>query len=477
VEALAQTAQDVVTRNDYSLRARKFSADELGSLTETFNRMLEHIQRQDAERVSREKFETLVNSIHGIVWEADPETLEMLFVSSQAERLLGYPTHLWLENVEFREHIIHPEDRAATLEASKRGLDDGQPFQLEYRCMAADGRVLWMRESISVWMEAGKPARMRGVAIDITEQKLAGERLTHMQEELVAASRLAGMAEVATGVLHNVGNVLNSVNVSVALIVEHLRKSKIPSLAKVVGLLRQHRDNLGEFVENDPKGKQIPAFLEALAEQLTLQQASLVEEAHSLQQNVDHVKQVVALQQSYAKVSGALEHLSVQQLVEDALRMASTSLARHHVEIVREFGPVPPVVADRHKVLQILVNLLGNAKEALEQRPNDRRIVLRIDGTNRGVRVEVADNGPGIASENLARIFSHGFTTKPHGHGFGLHIGANAAKEMGGSLQVHSDGLGHGATFFLELPSEAAGVQLAPATADEEEGRALERAA
>jgi len=159
------------------------------------------------------------------------------------------------------------------------------------------------------------------------------------------------------------------------------------------------------------------------------------------------------MQQSYAKVSGAKEILSLQELVEDALRMVSSTLVRHEIELVREFEPLAPVLVDRHKVLQILVNFISNAKHALESRAHDRRIILRIAARgDSSVCVEVQDNGIGIARENLTRIFQHGFTTKKTGHGFGLHSGANAAKELGGNLIARSDGPGLGATFCLELP-------------------------
>jgi two-component system, NtrC family, sensor kinase len=280
-------------------------------------------------------------------------------------------------------------------------------------------------------------------------------RLHESQQELVDASRLAGMAEVATGVLHNVGNVLNSVNVSANLVVEQIRKSKTGSLAKAVELIKSQRHDLGTFLATDPRGRQLPDFLEAVSTQLLREQALLSRETEALQKNIEHSKQIVAMQQSYAKVAGAREPIQVQELVEDALRMASASLVRHQVTIVREFEPAPPVLVDRHLVLQILVNLITNAKQALDHRAEGRKLVLRVSClTGSRVRLEVTDNGVGIPKENVARIFNHGFTTKQTGHGFGLHSGANAAHEMGGSLFALSDGPGTGATFVLELPTE-----------------------
>ncbi len=114
---------------------------------------------------------------------------------------------------------------------------------------------------------------------------------------------------------------------------------------------------------------------------------------------------------------------------------------------------MPPITVEKHKVLQILVNLMRNAKFACsESGLPDRQMTLRVSRDADIVKISVSDNGVGIAPENLTRIFSHGFTTRKDGHGFGLHSGALAATEMGGRLSVQSDGLGLGAAFTLELP-------------------------
>jgi signal transduction histidine kinase len=163
------------------------------------------------------------------------------------------------------------------------------------------------------------------------------------------------------------------------------------------------------------------------------------------------------MQQSYARVSGIIESLSIRDLVEDALQMHTAALTRHGVLVVREYQDVPVMSLDKHKVLQILVNLIRNAKYAMDSaNRRDKRLTVAIANTpNNAVQISVADNGIGIPAENLTRIFSHGFTTKRDGHGFGLHSGAIAAREMGGSLVARSDGAGHGATFVLELPLRA----------------------
>jgi signal transduction histidine kinase len=271
----------------------------------------------------------------------------------------------------------------------------------------------------------------------------------------VEASRTAGMAEVATSVLHNVGNVLNSVNVSAEVVADKVRQFRIGSLKNVADLLRQHAHNLPEFLSRDPRGQALPDYLLKLAVHLAEPQKAILQEVESLKKNINHIKEVVARQQSHARSSGILERLSAAELVEDAIRINAAAFARHGVRVIREYNEVPSPLTDRHKVLQILVNLLENAKHALETAGNDKKLILRIapNGAT-GLRITVIDNGIGIAPESLARIFQHGFTTKKDGHGFGLHSGVLAAQELGGALTVQSDGLGQGATFTLELPFE-----------------------
>ena len=288
---------------------------------------------------------------------------------------------------------------------------------------------------------------------EIEERKRAQAETERLQAQLLETSRLAGMAEIATNVLHNVGNVLNSVNVSTGLIVESVKKSRSANLSRVVLLLQEHAHDLGEFITNDSRGKHVPAHLAQLAEHLQAEQEANVREIELLRRNVEHIKGIVAIQQNNAAFGGVKELVNVADLVEDSLRMNESALSRHQVEVVREFEPVPTLNVEKHKLLQILVNLLRNAKHAcLHSERADKRLAIRVANGAGRIRISVIDNGVGIPPENLTRIFNHGFTTRKDGHGFGLHSSALAAQEMGGSLTVHSNGAGLGATFTLELP-------------------------
>ena len=289
---------------------------------------------------------------------------------------------------------------------------------------------------------------------EISERERAEAALRTSQQKLLETSRLAGMAEVATGVLHNVGNVLNSVNVSAGLVVEKISRSKVPQITKAAALLTERNGDLGNYLTNDPNGKKLPIFFAKLGAFLEAENAELLREVDQLSRNIEHIKEVVAMQQNYAKVSGVFENLPAEQLVEDALAMNMGALERHGVAVEKDFAPAPLVCVDRHKVLQILINLIRNAKYALDDsKRSDKRLKISIAArTERSVSITLADNGIGISPDNLTRIFAHGFTTRKDGHGFGLHSGANAAHEIGGSLTAASEGLGRGATFTLELP-------------------------
>ncbi len=295
------------------------------------------------------------------------------------------------------------------------------------------------------------------LSCEISERLRAEQELEQVHQELLVSARRAGMAQIATGVLHNVGNVLNSINVSATLASDRIRQSKVADFGRAVQLMEQHADNLGEFITTDPKGKQLTGFLSLLATHLADEKADILRELELLTTKVNHVKTIVSTQQSYAGVSGVMETVDIATTLDDAMKLNSASFDRHKVKVTREYEPIPKIRLDKQKVLQILVNLVNNAKDAFTEssNPTDRRLTLRtkLKGSN-ALEIHVIDNGIGIPPENLTRIFSHGFTTKKTGHGFGLHSCANAANELGGSLVARSDGPGKGAAFILELPFE-----------------------
>ncbi len=294
---------------------------------------------------------------------------------------------------------------------------------------------------------------------ELRAQKEAAERahaeLIETQRRLFEASRMAGMAQVATGILHNVGNVLNSVNISTNILRDELSSNAhLTLLQRTADLLRDQGDAAPRFIGEDSRGRHIPELIVEIGQGVSQCRANLGRELASLAENVDHIKQIVAVQQSYAKAGGLLQTFDPADLFNDAVRVAHASLHRHHVQIHTDFAAErPSIQTDRHLALQILVNLVQNAIAAVKVRQrDDRHITLQLRVEGQKLQFVVADNGVGIAPEDRQRLFQHGFTTRKDGHGFGLHSGALAATNLGGALSVASDGLDRGAIFTLELP-------------------------
>lgn len=280
----------------------------------------------------------------------------------------------------------------------------------------------------------------------------AADRTEAMRNELLTVSRMAGMAEIATGVLHNVGNVLNSLNVSVSMISDHVRGSRVSGLCKSIELVDRFPGGLPAFLTTE-KGKVLPSYLSTVTKRLTEEHAKVLDELASINRNVDHIKTIVAMQQSYARPGGLKEPVAIAELIDDALRMGESSFARHGIEVIKDYSGELGLLTDRHKLLQIMINLISNARYALKQHHGgSQQLTVRARATDTTLTISVIDTGEGIPAQNLDRIFRHGFTTKLGGHGFGLHASANAARELGGSLRGTSDGPGQGATFTLELP-------------------------
>jgi len=291
-------------------------------------------------------------------------------------------------------------------------------------------------------------------------ERLEGE-VMQCSKQLVASREeaelryLAGKAEIATDVLHNVGNALHSLNISTNVLHEIHQNSKLPFLQKVAQLTNDHAENLPEFFTDDERGRVIPAYLLELADVLRQEREQIIQEVDSLSKHLTHVNAVVETQQKYANVHGVEELVSLEVLLADAEELSGITQNTCAIEVNRHYAELPDIFIDKQKLLQILVNVIKNAQEsALQMHPGGGgRIDISLQQSDQHlVQISIADNGVGISPEFHVRIFSHGFTTKPAGHGFGLHSCANFAKDLGGSMSVHSDGEGRGATFVLTLP-------------------------
>jgi len=284
------------------------------------------------------------------------------------------------------------------------------------------------------------------------------QELRNVHHQLMQVARQAGMAEVATNVLHNVGNVLNSVYTSAQVAKERLGELRLESVGRAASMLEGRKEELGRFFSEDQRGRSFVPYLSRLGQNLVHEREGIRSLLDDVGRYTEHIGDIVKLQQSYARTPRLHEAIELPGLVEDALRINAAALTRHQVKVERRLAALAPVMTDKHKVLMILINLVSNAKYAMDAIPQEqRRLLIRLEPpTGSHLRLQVIDNGVGIAPELLTRIFQYGFTTRPEGHGFGLHSCALAAQELGGSLTVHSEGQGKGATFTLELPYKPA---------------------
>jgi PAS domain S-box-containing protein len=399
------------------------------------------------------RFAAIMAATTDFVGVAD-ETGRVLYMNRAGRKMVGFTDDQDITTTTIADHVAPSEFPRLMEECLPVAVREGV-WSGEMTFVDREGREIPLSQVIVTHRTpSGEIDFIATTAQDLTERKKADAALEEANRQLLDASRQAGMAEVATSVLHNVGNVLNSVNVSCSVISDKVRCSRITGVAKTAEALQAHAGDLGAFFTTDPMGRKLPDFLGKLALRLSEEQSEIIGELQLLSQNIEHIKDIVAVQQGYARnVGGVRETLPIEGLVEDALRMSAGGLIRHRIEVVREYGEAPPFPLEKHKVVQILVNLVRNAKHALvDGGCVDKRLVVRVARRNGNVAVSVSDNGIGIAPENKVRIFSHGFTTKKDGHGFGLHSGVLSAQEMGGSLLVQSDGPGKGATFTLELP-------------------------
>ncbi len=298
---------------------------------------------------------------------------------------------------------------------------------------------------------------IRGITVfgrDIGERKRARQELDRVNRELAQAAHLAGKAEVATDVLHNVGNALAALNSSTSLVTEHLQASNVTFLRKTVELLPTAPADLAQFLTTDAKGLQVREYLALLADMLEHERADSIVGMERVQRQLEHVKTVIARQQEFARVSNRVEVVPIDDVIAQAIEMQSASFARDGIVVAREIEALPPLTVDRHKLLEIVNNYLANSRDALDvAAAGHKRILIRaFRNSEDKLQIDVVDNGVGIAAAHQSRLFSYGYTTRPNGHGFGLASSLLDARALGGTARARSDGPGTGATFTVEVP-------------------------
>lgn len=296
--------------------------------------------------------------------------------------------------------------------------------------------------------------QLKALRKEVEEREAAEQRLRDNNREMMRLSREAGIAEVATGVLHNIGNALNSINVSTELLCTQVQEQSRVTAVTLRDFFINPPENAAAVFSAHPVGPGVLNFAASLTRLIVQQMEEATRELASLRTGVIHLKDIVSRQQSLAKTATLSESFNLHETVQDALLLSKAETLSVEFQIQHLAHGPALAYADRSSVVQILINLISNARESMDESgAAKQKLSIHIGPADDGhVAIAITDNGNGIAADQLVAIFSYGFTTKKRGHGFGLHNSANTARLMGGSLRVHSPGPGRGATFTLTLP-------------------------
>ncbi len=478
-------AARLVASGDLNAEVNIKSRDEIGMLGGSFNTMvnglraaelekqnyladLENLNSELEDRVTKrtedlERSEARIRTIYDNVGEGIIVIDEKGYIDSinpAAQRIfsLGNKDVIGMHAI-----FLLADKNYSDLKKSDAYIDDKNgpfktnntkhPVELEGKRM--DGSSFPM-EMVVTGMKLGDENMRACIVRDITLRREAKARLEEAQSSIVNAAHKSGMAEMATGVLHNIGNILNSVNVSVEVISRIARNSKVTGLSKANAMLSENMNNIGDFLSNDHKGKKLPEYYLKLGKLLEDELGEIADESSSLIEKTTMMKEVISTQQSYATAGSFTEEFQIAPLIDDALKVQEASLHKWGVNIIKNYIETPDISAQKSKLLQVITNLIKNAKEATAENDEyykEKEIKIEIGlYKNKSVYVSIYDNGCGIDKKYLSDIFNHGFTTKETGHGFGLHTSANSMTEMGGDLTANSDGNQKGSCFTVSIP-------------------------
>ena len=280
------------------------------------------------------------------------------------------------------------------------------------------------------------------------------ESLAQSRRKVLDTAHRAGMAEIASEVLHNVGNAVNSANCSVEVLDERLNRSKVVGLERAATMLRDQAPHAAEFFGQDPRGLKLIDYLISINDALQNERTDNKAEVLRLRETVRHIRDAISAQQTFAGRSDFRQDVELQPLLNEILKMNQELIRTSEVQVVVDLPALPELQLNKSKMTQVLVNLVRNAIQSMQDQPSDcRRLIISARcAEDDGIVIEICDTGMGFTPEVQAKLFTHGFTTKTDGNGFGLHHCANAIREAGGHVTAQSAGTGQGATFRIQLP-------------------------
>lgn len=401
------------------------------------------------------QFEDAQNLIHLGYWSYSiPE--DSVSWSKEIYSLFGYnPLELPPSTKEFMQRV-HKEDVFGLENAISLAVENGSDYEVVFRYEHPDNKTRWFRVIGHPTLPKDKNQKiveLKGVILDLTTFKAQEAAINILNEQLLDTARRAGMSEVATAILHNIGNVLNSVNVAAEIAKENLRTLTFDRVRESVLMIETHLSSATEYLTQDEKGKLILDYLKYFASTSKKINQVACNELDSLTNHIKHMRNIISTQQVFTRVSGLSDRIRVEDAIDEALQISRNTLLELSIIVEKKSAEEIFIVTDKSKLFQILVNLIQNAKDAVIACSNpQKKILLKVEREENQVVISVEDNGVGIPENNLSKIFSFGFTSKKNGNGIGLHSCALAAKELGGSLIAKSSGPNQGATFILTLP-------------------------
>ncbi len=424
-------------------------------------------ERQMAEqllRESEEQFRSLSEqSFMGIFIIFDDH---FKYANKAAADIMGHSVDniLAIKKISFDSIIFHEDLDQVNEQWQNYISEDNNFFQMPMRIITGNQVTKWIDVYGKSINYQGKKAELITV-IDITDRKETERKLEIMRKDMMESAHRAGMADVATSTLHNVGNILNSIKTSSHLINESIQKSPVHNLVKANELLRKHEKDMKDFILNDALGQKLLDYYLVLEKDFSTQHEQIQQDAIRLNGMVDSIVEVISAQQAYAAGASMAELFNVEEIVEDSINVQKESLTQHNIQLNKNFQKVPAIKVQKSKLLHILTNLIINAIHALNYNDvSERKMDLSIAGDKNYVFIRISDNGHGINKENSNKIFNYGFTTKKNGHGYGLHSCANYMIEMGGEINVKSEGQGKGATFELVFPINGDKTKMLPSS-------------
>ncbi len=385
-------------------------------------------------------------------WTYD-KNLDEFYWSKETCVLLSWPSNRNFPKLKEWIDMIHQDDREDVMAAIKKLYEqssDGYGIELRLVDLTNPSCYNWYH----IIGKANNNA-LFGIIIDINKRKNVEKKNIALHKQLLVFAKQAGMAEVARSVIHNIGNVLNGATTSISILEERLQKTAYKQFSALMPLLQEHQSSLSEYLTQDAKGKKIPDYLIVLGNSMQKDYERIVAETQNISQCIHHIKQIICTQESVSSVCAIREQVVLSEILNISINFFHNNISKNNIVIQKDYQEDKSILIEQASLMQILVNLIKNAIDSvvMNTQEQNKKIDISIKQLSKVlIIISVADNGLGILPENINKIFSFGFTTKPDGHGFGLHNCALKAKEMGGSLQAQSDGIGKGAIFILTLP-------------------------